>query len=146
MPPSATPARPAGSISRLRGFLLLELPGWAILAVSVGYTLLASGGWGVVFFQVVLLSAALAWFVGGRLASLTAASLLFGWAAGTLAYFTLLSIGSIGLYLLPVSAFVVVVLVLLLGARNRRSWAAAGGGVVLAIAVLTVFVGLFAGR
>jgi hypothetical protein len=95
---------------------------------------------------VVLLSAALAWFVGGRLASLTAGSLLFGWAAGTLGYFTLLSIASIGLYLLPVAAFVVVVLVLLLGARNLQCWAAAGGGVVLAIANQTVFLGLFAGR
>jgi hypothetical protein len=145
MPP-AKPAKPVGSISRLRRFLLLELPGWAILAVSVGYTLLASGGWVVVFFQVLLLSAAAAWFVGGRLASLTAASLLFGWAAGTLGYFTLLSLASLGLYLLPISAFVVVVLVLLLGARNRRSWAAAGGGIASAIAIQTVLVGLFVGR
>ena len=146
MPPLDPPAKPAGSISRLRRFVLLELPGWAILTVSVGYTLLATGGWVVVFFQAVLLSAALAWFVGGRLPSLAAGSLLFGWATGALGYFTLLSLASIGLYLLPVSAFVLVVLVLLLGARNLPSWAAAGGGVALAIAVQTVFLGLSAGR
>jgi hypothetical protein len=144
--PPATPAKPVGSISRLRRFLLLELPGWAILAVSVAYTMSASGGAAVVFFQLVLLSAALAWLFGGRLQSITAASFLFGWAGGAMAWFNLLAMASIGVFLLPISAFVLVVLVLLLRARNLRSWAAAGGGVALAIAVQQVFLGLFAGR
>jgi hypothetical protein len=140
------PTKPAGSISRLRRFLLLELPGWAILAVSVAYTMSASGGSVVVFFQLALLSAALAWLFGGRLQSLTAGSLLFGWAAGTMAWFNLLAMASIGFLLLPISAFVLVVLLLLLSARNLRCWAAAGGGSALAIATQTVFLGLFAGR
>lgn len=144
MPP-ATPAKPVG-ISRLRRFLLLELPGWAILAVSVAYTMSASGGSATVFFQLVLLSAALAWLFGGRLRTLTAGSLLFGWAAGAMAWFNLLAMASIGILLLPVTAFVLVVLVLLLSTRNLRAWAAAAGGVVLAIAAQTLFLGLFAGR
>ena len=143
MPPASS-AKPAESISRLRRFVLLELPGWAILAVSVAYTMSAGGGSVTVFFQLVLLSAAIAWLFGGRRQSLAAGSVLFGWAAGTMAWFNLLAMASIGLFLLPVSAFVLVVLVLLLSARNLRCWAAAAGGVVLAIAAQTLFLGLFA--
>jgi len=139
----ASPAKPAASISRLRRFLLLELPGWAILAVSVAYTMSAGGG-SVVFFQLVLLSAALAWLFGGRLQSLAAGSLLLGWAAGGMAWFNLLAMASIGIFLLPVTAYVLVVLVLLLTARNLRCWLAAGGGVVLAIAAQALFLGFFA--
>jgi hypothetical protein len=137
-------AKPAESTSRLRRFLLLEFPGWAILAVSVAYTMSAGSGSVTVFFQVILLSAALAWLFGGRVHSLTAGSLLFGWAAGAMAWFNLLAMASIGLFLLPVSAFVIVVLVLLLTARNLRCWAAAGAGFALAIAAQTVYLGLFA--
>jgi hypothetical protein len=143
MPPT-TPTKPVASGSRLRRFLLLELPGWAILAVSVAYTTSAGGGSVTVFFQLVLLSAALAWLFGGRLQSLVAGSLLIGWAAGAMAWFNLLAMASIGIFLLPVTAYVLVVLVLLLTARNLRCWLAAGGGVVLAIAAQTLFLGFFA--
>jgi hypothetical protein len=143
MPPARS-AKPVESISRLRRFLLLELPGWAILAVSVAYTTSAGSGSVTVFFQLTLLSAALAWLFGGRVQSLPAGSLLFGWAAGTMAWFNLLAMASIGIFLLPVTAFVLVVLLLLLSARNLRCWAAAAGGIALAIATQVVFLGFFA--
>ncbi len=142
--PRAAPAKPAESIGRLRRFVLLELPGWAILAVSVAYTMSAGSGMVTVFFQVVLLSGALAWLFGGRVGSLTTGSLFFGWAAGTIAFFNLLSLASIGIFLLPITAFVLVVLVLLLSARNLRCWAAAAGGIALTVAVQLVFLGFFA--
>ncbi len=141
--PSAPSAKPA-AVSRLRRFVLLELPGWLILAVSVAYTTSASGGSVTVFFQLSLLSAALAWLFGGRLGSLTAGSLLFGWATGTMTFFNVLAMASIGIFLLPVSAFLLVVLLLLLSARNLRCWAAAAGGIVLAVATQLVFLGFFA--
>jgi hypothetical protein len=143
MPP-ATRAKPAESVSRLRRFLLLELPGWAILAVSVAYTTSASSGSTTVFFQLALLSAALAWLFGGRVGSLTAGSLLFGWAVGTMAFFNFLAMASIGIFLLPITGFILVVMVLLLSARNLRCWAAAAGGIALAIAAQLVFLGFFA--
>ena len=142
--PRAPHATPAEAIGRLRRFLLLELPGWLILAVSVAYTMSAGGGMVTVFFQVVLLSGALAWLFGGRVAGLTMGSLLFGWAAGALAFFNLLALASIGIFLLPVTAFVLVVLALLLSARNLRCWAAAAGGMALAVAVQLIFLGFFA--
>jgi hypothetical protein len=140
----AGPAKPAAPISRLRRFLLLELPGWAILAVSVAYTTSAGSGSVTVFFQLTLLSAALAWLFGGRIGSPTAGSLLFGWAAGTMAFFNVLAMASIGIFLLPVTAFILVVLVLLLTARNLRCWAAAAAGIALAVVVQLVFLGYFA--
>jgi hypothetical protein len=143
MPPARS-AKPAESISRLRRFLLLELPGWLVLAVSVAYTTSASGGSVTVFFQLSLLAAALAWLFGGRIGSLTAGSLLFGWAAGTMGFFNVLAMASIGIFLLPVTAFLVVVLVLLLSARNLRCWAAAAGGIALAVATQLIFLGFFA--
>ena len=143
MPPARS-AKPAESISRLRRFLLLELPGWLVLAVSVAYSTSASGGSVTVFFQLSLLSAALAWLFGGRIGSLTAGSLLFGWAAGTTAFFNVLAMASIGVFLLPVTAVLVVVLVLLLSARNLRCWAAAAGGIALAVATQLIFLGFFA--
>jgi hypothetical protein len=143
MPPARS-AKPAESISRLRRFLLLELPGWAILAVSVAYATSAGSGSVTVFFQLTLLSAALAWLFGGRVQSLATGSLLFGWAAGTMAWFNLLAMASIGIFLLPVTASVLVVLLLLLSARNLRCWAAAAGGIALAIATQVVFLGFFA--
>jgi hypothetical protein len=139
----ARSAKPAETISRLRRFLLLELPGWMVLAVSVAYSTSAGSGMVTVFFQLSLLSAALAWLGGGRIGSLTAGSLLFGWATGTMAFFNVLAMASIGIYLLPVSAFLLVVLVLLLSARNLRSWAAAAGGIALAVTTQLVFLGLF---
>lgn len=142
MPPIAR-TEPADRRGRLRRYLLLELPGWAILAVSVAYATSASGGTAVIFFQVVLLSAALAWLFGGRLQSLQLGSFLFGWAAGTMAWFNLLAMASIGIFLLPITLFVGVVLVLLLSARNLRCSAAAVGGILLAIAVQVVFLGSF---
>jgi hypothetical protein len=138
------PAKPAPTPSRVRRFLLLELPGWAILAVSVAYSSSASGGSAVIFFQVTLLSGALAWLAGGRLRSLQLGSFLFGWSAGTVAWFNLLAMASIGIFLLPVTIFVAIVLVLLLSARNLRCAAAAAAGILLAIGVQTVFLGFFA--
>jgi hypothetical protein len=143
MPPTR-PANPVGSISRLRRFVLLELPGWLVLAVSVAYTMSAGSGSVTVFFQLSLLSAALAWLFGGRIGSLIAGSLLFGWTAGTMGFFNLLAMASIGIFLLPVTAFILVVLILLLSARNLSCWAAATGGVALAIASQLVFLGVFA--
>lgn len=140
----ANPAKPAETISRLRRFVLLELPGWLVLAVSVAYTTSAAGGSVTVFFQLILLSGALAWFFGGRVKSLTLGSLLFGWAAGAIGWFNLLAMASIGVFLLPISAFVLVVLLLLLSARNLRCWAAAGGGIALAVATQIFFLGFFA--
>ena len=61
-----------------------------------------------------------------------------------MAWFNLLAMASIGLFLLPVTAFVLVVLLLLLSARNLRCWAAAAGGIALAIATQVVFLGFFA--
>ena len=142
--PQARSAKPAESISRLRRFVLLELPGWLVLAVSVAYTTSAGGGMVTVFFQLALISAALAWLFGGRIGSLTAGSLLFGWSAGTMAFFNLLAMASIGIFLLPVTAFLLVVLVLLLSARNLRCWAAAAGGLALAVATQLVVLGFFA--
>jgi hypothetical protein len=115
-----------------------------ILAVSVAYTSSAGGGQVTVFFQVVLLSGALAWLFGGRVGSLQLGSLLFGWAAGTMACFNLLALASIGIFLLPVTVFVVAVLVLLLSGRNLRCAAAAAGGALIAIATQLVFLGFFA--
>ena len=142
MPPIAR-TEPADTQGRLRRFVLLELPGWAILAVSVAYTTYASGSSVVVFFQVVLLSGAVAWLFGGRLRNLQLGSLLFGWAAGTLAWFNLLAMASIGIFLLPITLYVVVVLAILLTARNLRCSAAAAGGILLAIATQVVFLGSF---
>jgi hypothetical protein len=143
MPPARS-AKPAESISRVRRFVLLELPGWLVLAVSVAYTTSAGSGSVTVFFQLTLLSAALAWLFGGRIGSLTAGSLLFGWAAGAMAFFNVLTMASIGIFLLPITAFILVVLVLLLSARNLRCWTAAAGGIVLAVATQLVFLGFFA--
>lgn len=144
MPPRSRSAAPSGG--RLRRFVLLELPGWAILAVSVSYSIAASGGSVVVFFQAALISAALAWLGGGRTANLQVSSVLFGWSAGSMAWFNLLQMGSIGVYLLPVTAYVLVVLVLLLSARSLRCTAAAAGGLLVAVLVQVIFLGLFAGR
>src|SRR5205807_274301 len=104
MPP-ATRAKPEESTSRRRRFVLLELPGWLVLAVGIAYSTSAGGGLVTVFFQLALISAALAWLFGGRLQSLAAASFLFGWSAGTMAWFNLLAMASIGIFLLPVTAF-----------------------------------------
>ena len=141
MAPPKPRAKPAGGPGRLRRFLLLEMPGWAILAVSVSYSIAAQGG-SVVFFQAVLISAALAWLAGGRSANLALAGALFGWAAGTLAWFNLLAMASIGLYLLPVTAYLLVVLVLLEAAAGWRPRLSAAAGAVLAILAQTVYLGL----
>ena len=130
--------------SRRRRFLLLELPGWSIVAVSVAYSSSAGGGQVTIFFQLVLISGALAWLFGGRLQSLQLGSFLFGWAAGTMATFNLLALASIGIFLIPVTVYVVVVLVLLLSARNLRCAVTAAGGIVLAMATQIVFIGFFA--
>jgi hypothetical protein len=143
MPPRRA-AKPAAQPSRLRRFLLLELPGWLILAVSVSYSVSASGGRRTVFFQVLLITAALAWLAGGRSSNVVLGSLLFGWAAGTMAWFNLLAIASIGLFLLPVTGYVGVVLVLLEAATPTPSRLAAGAGIGLAIVVQLAGLGLLA--
>ena len=61
-----------------------------------------------------------------------------------MACFNLLALASIGIFLLPVTVFVVAVLVLLLSARNLRCVAAAAGGAVIATATQLVFLGFFA--
>ena len=135
-------AKPAPGPGRLRRFVLLELPGWLILAVGVAYSMSAGGGAGVVFFQALLISAALAWLAGGRAGALPLSSLLFGWAAGTMATFNLLSLASIGVFLLPVTLYVLIVLVLLQSSRRPRPAAAAVGGIAVAALVQLLFLGL----
>jgi len=140
MPPTKRP-KPAAEPSRLRRFLLLELPGWLILAISVSYSASASGK-RVVFFQVLLLSAALAWFAGGRLHNLIVGSLLFGWSLGIVAWFNLLAMASIGIYLLPLTGFLLVVLGLLQLTGSWRSRLAALAGIALGAMVEAVALGL----
>ena len=129
--------------SRLRRYLLLELPAWLLVGVSVAYAI-ATGGSGV-FFQASLLVAALAWLAGGRVPSFTWGSLLLGWAVGTMTVFNLV-IGDfegfpIGALLLPVTAYLVVVLVLLQMGGTVRSRVTAGAGALVAGASqLVVFV------
>ena len=130
---SKRPAPRSTEPSRRRRFVLLELPGWLILAVGVAYSASTSGGIRVVAFQLLLLSAAAAWLAGGRLTSLNPSSLLFGWAAGTLAMFNLLASASIGIFILPVTAFVAVILVLLLASRGMRPVATAVAGAAVAV-------------
>ena len=124
---------PPHEISRFRRFVLLELPGWLILAVGVAYSASTSGGIRVVAFQRLLLSAAAAWLAGGRLTALNPSSLLFGWAAGTLAMFNLLAAATIGVFILPVTGYAVVVLILLLAPRGRRPAATAAAGAAVAV-------------
>ena len=135
-------AKPAPGPGRLRRFVLLELPGWLILAVGVAYSMSAGGGAGVVFFQTLLISAALAWLAGGRAGALPLSSLLFGWAAGTMATFNLLSLASIGVFLLPVTFYVLIVLVLLQSSRRPRAAVTAVGGIAVAALVQLLFLGL----
>ena len=120
------------------------MPGWLIVAVSVALTVASSAAAVIVFLQAILILAALAWLLGGRARNLALGSLLFGWAAGNLAWFNLLFLTSIGIFLLPVTLYVVVGLVLLLSARNARCAVAAGGGILLAVATQTVFLGFIA--
>lgn len=141
MPPTRrAPRNPA--VSRTRRFLLLELPAWSILAVGVAYTSSAGGSRLVVVLQLLLLSASLTWLAGGRLNSINLGGLFFGWAAGTLAMFNLLALASIGVFILPVTAFVLVVLVLLLAPGGPRPAAAAGGGAALAVLTQAIALGL----
>ncbi len=142
MPATRVKPAPVPGPGRLRRFILLELPGWLILAVGVAYSMSAGGGAGVVFFQALLVSAALAWLAGGRAGAMQLSSLLFGWAAGTMAMFNLLSFASIGVFLLPVTAYVLVVLVLLQSSRRPRAAVAAVGGIVVAALVQLLFLGL----
>ena len=141
MPSPRPPAEP----SRSRRFLLLELPGWAILAVGVAYSASTSGGMRVVAFQLLLLSAAAGWLAGGRMASIRLSSLLFGWAAGTLAMFNLLVSASIGLFIVPVTAFVVVILILLLASTGVRPAATAVAGAAVAAVAQLIVLGLLRG-
>jgi hypothetical protein len=142
MPATRAKPAPVPVPGRLRRFVLLELPGWLILAVGVAYAISAEGGAVVVFFQAVLVSAALAWLAGGRAGAMQLSSLLFGWAAGTMAMFNLLSFGSIGIFLLPVTAYVLVVLVLLQSSRRPRAAVAAVAGIAIAALLQLLFLGL----
>jgi hypothetical protein len=138
----------AAGPSRLRRYLLLELPAWLLVGVSVAYAIAAGGSGFGAYFQASLLVSAVAWLVGGRIASFVWGSLLFGIALGTMALFNFL-IGdfagvAIGALLLPVTGFLVVVLVLLEQAGTTRSRVAAAGGLVLSAAVQLLALGFLA--
>src|SRR5579859_1239258 len=109
---------------RLRRYLLLELPAWLLVGVSVAYAIAAGAGGVGGFFQASLLVSAVAWLAGGRMAS-------FAW--GSVPF---------GALLLPVTAYLAVVLVLLeVEASTRtRLLAAAGlvGSVVLQLLALSL--------
>src|SRR5579859_1492768 len=134
--------------SRLRRYLLLELPAWLLVGVSVAYAIAAGAGGVGGFFQASLLVSAVAWLAGGRMASFAWGSVLFGAGLGTVALFNYLVAGFAGLpfgaLLLPVTAYLAVVLVLLeVEASTRtRLLAAAGlvGSVVLQLLALSLLI------
>lgn len=149
-PAPSSPARGAGRGEdagvRVRRFLHLELPGWLILAVSVAYSASAGGGQVTTFFQVVTISAALAWLAGGRQSNPALAGLLLGWGAGTMVFFNFLALASIGLFLLPVTLYTVASLALALLARPARATVAAIAAAALAAAVQAAYVLLARGH
>ncbi|TMB80483.1 MAG: hypothetical protein E6J46_01045 [Chloroflexi bacterium] len=137
---------PAPGPSRLRRYLLLELPAWMLVGVSVAYAIGAGGSRFAAYFQLSLLVSAVAWLVGGRMANLTLGSLLFGGALGTMALFNFL-IGDfagipLGALLLPVTIYLAVVLVLLESGSGWRNAVTALAGVVLSAAVQLLALGI----
>ena len=132
-----------------RRYLLLELPAWLLVGVSVAYAI-ASGGEGTfaIFFQAALIAGAVAWLAGGRVPSFAWGSLLFGWAFGGLVLFNFLVLGFVGpevaLLVAPVTAYLAVVLVLLEISGKWNARAAAAGGAVAAIALQLGLLGVFA--
>jgi hypothetical protein len=147
MPPKRARRKvPASGPSRLRRYLLLELPAWLLVGVSVAYAIAAGGGRFVAYFQLSLLVSAVAWLVGGRMTSLTLGSLLFGAALGTMALFNVL-IGDfagipLGALLLPVTVYLVVVLVLLESGSGWRNQVAVAAGVFLSVAAQLLALGI----
>jgi hypothetical protein len=135
MPPKRASRQSTGP-GGIRRYVLLELPAWLLVGVSVAYAIVSLGGGFAAFFQASLLVAAVAWLVGGRLANFSWGSLLLGWGLGTMAVFNLLVAGNGGLgvaaMLAPVTGYLAVVLVLLEMTGTTRSRLAAGGGVILA--------------
>lgn len=124
---------------RLRRYLLLELPAWLLVGVSVAYAIASGGGGTGAFLQASLLVGGLAWLAGGRMASFRWASLLFGLAVGAMASFNLLlgvAAGTvIAALLLPVTAYLSVVLVMLERAGSTRDRLTAASGALLGAAV-----------
>jgi len=98
------------------------------------------------FFQVVTISAALAWLAGGRQSNPALAGLLLGWGAGTMVFFNFLALASIGLFLLPVTLYTVASLALALLARPARATVAAIAAAALAAAVQAAYVLLARGH
>lgn len=137
-------------MGRYRRYLLLELPAWLLVGVSVAYAIAAGVGAGTfgVFFQAALIAGAVAWLAGGRVPSFAWGSLLFGWALGGLVLFNLFLFEFLGIggaiALAPVTLYLLVVLVLLEMTGSWRARAAAAGGTVLAIAAQLLALGLFA--
>ncbi|HVD00188.1 MAG TPA: hypothetical protein VNG93_03440 [Candidatus Dormibacteraeota bacterium] len=124
---------------RLRRYLLLELPAWLLVGVSVAYAIAAGGGGFGAYFEFALLVSAVAWLLAGRMASGTWRSLLFGVALGTMALFNLLAGDFVGIplgaLLLPVTIYLGVVLVFLELDARLPGRAAAVIGVLLSAAV-----------
>lgn len=133
--------------SRLRRYLLLELPAWLLVGVSVAYAIASGGGGTGAVLQASLLVAGLAWLVGGRLASFRWASLLFGLALGTMASFNLLLGAAAGTAIaalvLPVTGYLAVVLVMLEMAGSPGDRIAAASGALLAAVVELLVVSAF---
>lgn len=132
-----------GEVSRLRRYVLLEMPAWILVGVSIGYAILVSGGGGLApVFQLLLLVGAVAWLVAGRTTNPGWASLLFGWALGTMLLFNLfaLDFGGVpfGLALLPVTVYLGVMVVLLQMTSTARQRLTAAGGALLALALQVV--------
>jgi len=146
MPPKRPPPKPEPS--RLRRYVLLELPAWLLVGVSVAYAIVAGGVGFAGFFEATLLLSAVAWLAGGRMADFTWGGLLIGWAVGTMALLNSLvwaiSGIAVGGLLLPVTAFLVVVLVLLEMSATTRQRLVAGGGAALSVAVQLIALAVLA--
>ena len=123
----------------MRRYALLEMPAWVLVGVSVAYAIFAGGGGFNAFFQFSLLVAAVGWLVAGRLENFTWASVLIGWALGTMALFNLLvwdfAGDPYGLTLAPVTIYLGVVIFLLEQRATRGQRLAAAGGVLASAAL-----------
>lgn len=121
-------------------FILGDAAGLLIVAVALVYLVLSGGGGVARLYEVALLGGAVAWLAGVRVDPAPVRGALMGLALGVVAGFNFLSLPSIGMFLLPVTALLVAVLVLALRRRGGLPAAlAAIGAAALAIAVELTF-------
>ena len=118
-------------------FLLGDAAGLLIFAVALVYLTIAGAAGIGRFYEAALVGAAVAWLTGLRIESGPVRGALMGLALGAMAGFTFLSLPSIGMFLLPVTAFLVVALVLAL--RRRGGLPVAAGAAILALAAELAF-------